>query len=92
MRNYEIVDDNKVLRTDAANIGPFLYKLKQKHPKEYKDILNAIRLVTPFFDDFILEPRESGAKEVNISWMQKGSDYPLQPVNIFPMVPFGLFA
>jgi predicted ATPase len=83
MRNYEIVEDNKVLRTDAANIGPFLYKLKEKHPKEYKDILNAIRLVTPFFDDFILEPRESGAKkEVNLSWRQKGSDYPFQPYHL----------
>lgn len=83
MRNYEIVEDDKVLRTDASNIGPFLYKLKAKHPEEYKEILNAIRLVTPFFDDFILEPRESGAKkEVNISWMQKGSDYPFQPYHL----------
>lgn len=83
MRNYEIIEDNKVLRTDASNIGPFLHKLKEKHSKEYKDILNAVRLVTPFFDDFILEPRESGQKkEVNISWMQKGSDYPLQPYHL----------
>lgn len=83
MRNYEMIEDNKVLRTDASNIGPFLYKLKEKQSKEYKDILNAVRLVTPFFDDFILEPRESGQKrEVNISWMQKGSDYPLQPYHL----------
>ena len=68
MRHYEIVQDNKSLRTDAANIGPFLLKLKEKHPREYKEILNAVRLVTPFFDDFILEPRKSGSKEeVNIS-------------------------
>ena len=83
MRNYEIIEDMKVLRTDAANIGPFLYKLKQAHSKEYKDILNAIRMVLPFFDNFILEPRESGAKrEVNISWRQKGSDYPFQPYHL----------
>lgn len=83
MRNYEIVEDNKVLRTDASNIAPFLLKLKGKHEKEYKDILNAVRLVTPFFDDFILEPRESGSKnEVNISWIQKGSDYPMQPYHL----------
>ncbi len=83
MRNYEIVEDNKVLRTDASNIAPFLMKLKEKHTKEYKDILNAVRLVTPFFDDFLLESRESGSKnEVNLSWSQKGSDYPMQPYHL----------
>ena len=35
MRHYEIVQDNKALRTDAANIGPFLLKLKNKQPKAY---------------------------------------------------------
>lgn len=83
IRNYEIVQDNKVLRTDASNIGAFLLKLKNQHHSEYKEILNAIRMVTPFFDDFILEPRQSGEKEeVNISWTQKGSDYPMQPYHL----------
>lgn len=83
MRNYEIVEDNKVLRMDASNIGPFLLKLKEEFKKDYKSILNAVRLVTPFFDDFILEPRKSGEKtEVNISWTQKGSDYPMQPYHL----------
>lgn len=83
MRNYEIVQDNKTLRTDAANIGAFLLKLKKQHIEEYKAIVNAVRLVTPFFEDFILEPKQSGAKEeVNISWHQKGSDYPMQPYHL----------
>ncbi len=83
MRHYEIVQDNKSLRTDAANIGPFLFKLKQNYFGEYKEIINAIQMVTPFFDDFILVPRQSGAKEeVNISWTQNGSDYPMQPYHL----------
>ncbi|MTI12402.1 AAA family ATPase [Sansalvadorimonas verongulae] len=83
MRKYEIVQDSKVLRADASNLGAFLLKLKQDHLAEYTRIVGAIRLVTPFFDDFILEPRTSGSKEeVNISWMQKGSDYPLQPYHL----------
>lgn len=83
MRNYEIIQDNKVLRTDAANIAPFLLKLKERHCEEYKQILNAIRLVTPFLDDFILTSRESGAREeVNLSWKQQGSDYPMQPYHL----------
>jgi len=80
MRYYEIIQDNKYLRTDAANIAPYLLKLKNKFFREYQEILNSIQMVMPFFNDFILEPDEFGKKEkVNLSWMQKGSDYPLQP-------------
>lgn len=81
MRHYEIVQDKKAIRTDAANIAPFLLKLKKgKDRKAYDEILNAVRMVAPFLNDFFLEPRESGSKqEVNLSWTQKGSDYPMQP-------------
>ncbi|HGV9316426.1 AAA family ATPase [Enterobacter bugandensis] len=83
MRNYEIVQDCEVLRTDAANLAPFLMNLQKDHPHQYKAIVDAVRLVTPFFDDFILKPRKQGAKEsVNLSWMQKGSDYPMQPYHL----------
>jgi len=82
-RHYEIMQDNKVLRTDATNIAPFLLKLRQQHTREYKTIINAIRLVTPFFDDFLLEPTQRGSKEkINLSWSQKGSDYPMQPYHL----------
>jgi len=83
MRHYEIVEDSKILRQDAANIGPFLLKLKEKFQPEYKAIVVAIRTVIPFFDDFILEPQQSGPKsQVNISWNQRGSDYPMQPYHL----------
>ena len=80
MRKYEIVQDRKVLRSDAANIGPFLLRLRENSEDAYQAIIDAIRLVTPFFDDFVLEPSEFGEdRKVNISWRQKGSDYPMQP-------------
>ncbi|MCF6177062.1 MAG: AAA family ATPase [Victivallaceae bacterium] len=83
MRHYEIVQDNKSLRLDAANIGSFLLKLKEEYSEEYNEILNAVRIVTPFFDDFLLEPRKEGVKlEVNLSWTQKGFDYPMQPYHL----------
>ncbi len=80
MRQYEIVQDQKYLRGDAANIAPFLYKLENNHPNEYSEILDAVRMVMPFFDDFLLEITEFGEKQkLNLSWHQKGSDYPMQP-------------
>lgn len=80
MRHYEIIQDNKVLRFDAANIAPYLMRLRKEHTDEYKEILESVRLVTPFFDNFILEETKFGEKQkVNLSWQQKGSDYPMQP-------------
>jgi len=80
MRHYEIVQDHANLRMDAANLAPYLKHLQENHPRSYRDILNAIRLVTPYFDDFLFTTRTMGsAEKVNLSWTQKGSDYPMQP-------------
>jgi predicted ATPase len=80
MRRSEITADNMRLRPDASNIAPFLLKLRDDEPRCYDEVIGAIRLVTPFFNDFILKPRKNGEKElVNLSWKQKGSDYPMQP-------------
>ncbi len=87
MKRYEITADNRTLRPDASNIAPFLFRLKQTDGvnaqqchNSYNEIIEAIKLVTPFFDDFILNPEQRGEKEVvNLSWTQKGSDYPMQP-------------
>ena len=80
MRRYETIDDSNYLRFDAANIAPFLYDLKQYEKKAYEQIVDTIRLVTPFFDDFILEP--DGNEKVRLRWRQKGSDYPFKPYHL----------
>jgi predicted ATPase len=83
MRLYEIVQDHRELRIDAANLAPYLLNLRDEHSNAYRGILDAMRLVTPFFDDFVLEPRKMGeAEKVNLSWKQKGSDYPMQPYHL----------
>ncbi len=80
MRRFEITADNSRLRPNASNIAPFLLELRKDEPKFYGEIVEAVKLVTPFFDDFILKPKKKGEKEtVNLSWKQKGSDYPMQP-------------
>jgi predicted ATPase len=80
MRRSEITADNMRLRPDASNIAPFLLELRDDEPNHYDEVVESIRLVTPFFDDFILKPIKKGEKElVNLCWKQKGSDYPMQP-------------
>ena len=83
MRHYEIVQDNRVLRFNAANIAPYLLWLRREHSQSYQEILNAVQLALPFFDDFLLEETAFGeARKVNLAWRQKGSDYPMQPYHL----------
>lgn len=77
MRRYETIDDSDYLRFDAANIAPFLLALQNDEKNTYGQIVDTIRLVTPFFDDFILKPNKN--EKVRLRWRQKGSDYPLKP-------------
>lgn len=80
MRFAEIVEDKKRLRGNGSNIGSVLLSMRNENPSCYKEIISTIRLVMPYFDDFILEPKQVGPKTtVDISWHQKGSDYPMLP-------------
>ncbi len=77
MRRSETVDDCGYLRFDAANLAPYLLYLRENKAKTYEQVIEVIRLVTPFFDDFILEPNRN--EKVRLLWRQRGSDYPLKP-------------
>ncbi|MDR1818278.1 MAG: AAA family ATPase [Puniceicoccales bacterium] len=83
MRHSEIVQDNETLRPNAANIAPFLLRLREEKHDAYQRILNACRIVVPYLDDFLLKPKKIGAAEkVSLSWKTKGSDYPMQPYHL----------
>ncbi len=80
MRRSEIIEDNKKLRSNGSNIAPFLLGLRNNCQSTYNEILDAIHLVMPFFDDFILDVIPMGeSQRVKLSWKQKGSDFPMQP-------------
>ncbi len=85
MRRSEIIEDCHALRGDAANIAPFLLNLKNSelYNSNYKEIVDTIRFVTPFFDDFRLDVQKLGeAEKTKLSWTQKGSDFPMQPYHL----------
>ncbi len=77
VRRSESVEDCEYLRFDAANIAPFLLELKRSETKTYERIVESVRLVAPFFDDFLMRP--NGQDKVRLRWRQRGSDYPLKP-------------
>lgn len=73
------VFDTSYLRFDGSNIASYLLFLRN-HPNfasSYRDIVSAVRLVAPFFEDFILKPFSDD--KVRLLWKQKGTDSPMKP-------------
>ncbi|MEX1229082.1 MAG: AAA family ATPase [Planctomycetaceae bacterium] len=80
MRRDQSLRDHELFRHDASNIAPFLRKLNALHRGSYELIRDTVRLIAPFFDDFLLRPQTKGTNElVRLEWQQKGSDFPFQP-------------
>lgn len=65
------VNDNLRLKPDAANLAAYLRMLRETHAPEYQNIVDTIRLVAPFFDNFV--HREGDLQTVELEWLQKGN-------------------
>jgi len=68
------LSDNKVLRPDASNLAAFLFSLQSRHVGNYNKIVQTIRLMVPFFDDFNLSPSTLNESKIQLEWREKGSD------------------
>lgn len=68
------ISNNKVLLFDAANLAAFLYRLKHNYRANYNDIVETIRLIAPYFDDFVLVPNENSNEQIILKWQQKGCE------------------
>lgn len=66
------VDDNRKLRSDAGNLAAFLYRLRDT--QSYSQIVATIRLIAPYFSDFVLHPLESKPELIKLEWRHVGSD------------------
>ncbi len=72
------VHDNVRLRQDAGNLASFLLRLKAEYPSDYARIASTVRMVNPFFEDFVLIPNES-TEEVVLRWKKIGTDEIMGP-------------
>ncbi len=68
------INDNRFLREHGENLASYLHLLKLRHAAEYDLICRTIRLVAPFFDDFVLDPVNLKENGVQLEWRQKDSD------------------
>lgn len=74
MKRVAEIDDNLFLRPDGSNIAAFLYLMKEKHSDRYNMIRNVIQRMAPYFDDFVLQPRELDEDRIRLEWRHKSSD------------------
>lgn len=66
--------DNDFLQPDARNLAAFLYEIKKGQYSYYERIVRTIKLVVPFFADFVLEPKTKNPDRIRLKWREKGFD------------------
>jgi predicted ATPase len=79
MRRDCLIDANRFLYSDAANLPAMLYLYRQRFPTAYRRIVAAVKAVAPFFEDFILDPLRLNPRNIALHWRAKGSDYEFGP-------------
>jgi predicted ATPase len=72
LKQARAIEDNAYLKSDAGNLASFLYCLKEEYPKHYNKIKLIIRQITPFFDDFVLNPNKNDY--ILLKYKKMGSD------------------
>jgi len=68
------LNDNRFLRQDAGNLAAFLYRLQETQPATFRNIVEAVRLVAPFFGSFNLQPDRLNPDTIRLEWQEAGSD------------------
>jgi predicted ATPase len=68
------IGDNQLLRPDAANLAAFLLRLRDSHEAQYRQIVETIRFVAPFFNDFQLRAAPGNEDKIRLEWSAKGTD------------------
>jgi predicted ATPase len=71
IRNKWDAEDARWLKEDAANLAPFLYRLKNHEAPYYRRIVESLRAILPFFADFEFEPE---AGKLLLKWRERGTD------------------
>lgn len=68
------IEESTYLRTDGRNLAPFLLRLRSQHEPYYRRIVETIKLVAPFFEDFVLESATENPRQIFLRWRDKDKD------------------
>jgi predicted ATPase len=79
IRGHWRAADHRVLYHNGENLASVLRHLRDAYPQHYQRVLETIRLIAPFFADFVLEAPPSSPEQVMLNWRAKGADYEFGP-------------
>ncbi|MFM0738305.1 AAA family ATPase [Paraburkholderia xenovorans] len=70
VKQAHALNDTLRLKVDGANLAAYLRMLKTEHVASYRQIVDTIRLVAPFFDDFVF--RADVSSKIQLEWTERG--------------------
>ncbi len=76
IKQLQGINDNLYLRPDGSNLAAYLYFLKNANSIEFERIVKTVRLIAPFFGDFILRPYTHNKDLIELEWKEKHNDTP----------------
>ncbi|HPG40587.1 MAG TPA: AAA family ATPase [bacterium] len=76
VKKIQAINNNEKLQPDAGNLAAFLYAMQKQHPESYNKILDIVKLVAPFIQEFKLRPIPGNEDNIQFEWLQKNSDFP----------------
>ena len=77
IRQPSFIDDNRYLKSDAGNLGSYLFTMKKSESgfNYYQRIVDRIQKIMPQFEDFFLEPAFENQNLVKLQWIDKGHQH-----------------
>lgn len=69
IKGIKSLTDNVKLHRDGSNLAPFLYYLKERAPKNFLLIEQAVSSIAPFFKCFQLIPDRLSPDKIRLEWL-----------------------
>ncbi len=80
VQQFCYIGNDRPLLPDGGNLAAFLYRLKnQDQGFAYHRVVRTVRMIAPYFEDFVLEPDNANPKEIILNWRERESDVVFGP-------------
>ena len=79
-KECHVLNDSYILYANGENLASLLHRIMTEKPLEYKRIINVIRSVAPYFNDFYYFVSEAGT--LRLLWRDRYSDMNYGPTDL----------